>query len=1671
MNASDADNDPLQYFLTDAPDGLAIDRTTGLITWESGQVVGGDFSVTVEVIDGFGGRATQIWQLRVNTPPEFLSNARVAATPDVPYIYQTVVQDVDGDALQYSIVSGPAGLIIDDNGRITWTPTVDDLGTVAVEILAVDRFGATATQNFDLVVSADATLPTLDLFTSANRIDAGQAVTFEIDGADDVSIASITLSIDGIDVPLDATNSATFTFETPGVFRAVATATDSSGNVATETILVGVLDPNDNEAPVVSINSPAAGTEISYLTNIIGSVSDQNLVSYRLEYARADLVNLARLVDDDPDFNLIAEGNSNVDGQVLGVFDPTILQNDAYILRLIATDVNGQTSAAAIEVSVIGAAKLGTLELGFTDLVTSLDGIDVRVTRNYSSLEAGDQGDFGFGWNLSLFNANIRESVPDAPPRFLGAGESPLKLDSRVYITAPDGQRLAFTFAPEAAAVGLLGPTFIPRFDADPGNPWRLEVPESATNSNILQINDRGEAQLNFVGAVYNPETYILISPEGTRYTYEQHGGLTSVEDAGGNRITVSANGFTATDGRSIEFVRDAQNRITQIIDPDGNAINYQYDRDGNLSRVVDRDSLTTTFGYLNDPAHFLDTITNDQGTQVFKAEFDEDGRLTSTTDGLGNTFSQDFDPSSFTGTRTDPLGNVRLLTYDINGNVTAEEDPLGNVLQFEFADELNPTLSTREISRRGFITDSTYDENGNLLTLTEIGSLENPLDESLAKLFTYTDDNIVSSVTNENGDTTSFEYDAGGNLTRVTNALGDFSTFTYDEFGRQIATTDYNGNETLFTFTDEGDQPTRVTYADGTYQEFGYNAVGQITLERYVEPDGTVVRETRTTYDGSFRTTSIAGGENSLTSLFYDGDLLQHEVSRVEQISDTVTTLSVRYYQYDDNRRVTLQGTVGFDWDQTGDFNEQLLAAQLTPDSVTQFRYDALGNRILLQDPVGNITTFVYDANERVIEVRDALFNDGLTIDEALAARLVASGADLTTDTGAEHVRAIAYDGAGNQIETIDQNGRRTEFEFDHTGRVLFERQFSATAELVDTRSFTYDNIGNLLTATDSDSRYEFTYNEINQLVASTNAGTTGAPTVEFAYTYDAEGNVLSVTDNFGVTVESTYDSRNLLLTRQWFDANGNDVDDARVDFTYNAVGQILELTRRNQLDGDTQFISQTTRTYDLNGFSDTILHTDGAGDLIAGYDYDYNLAGSVTTESRQNRLDQFTRTIDYSRDTLGQLEGADFSTGTDEDYVYDANGNRTSSSLHSEYIVGAGNRIASDGTFNYTHDGVGNIVSKVRIVTDANGVAGEATTYEYDHRNRLTSSTLTAADGTTILLEVSYAYDAFDKRISRTENGVTVYFVYNGTHVWADFNSSGEPTVRYLKGDQTDDVLARFRTGGEGTAWYLADQAGSIRDLVDETGQQVNHTEYASFGQILSQLNESLADRYSFTGREFDASLGLYYYRARMYDPSIGTFTANDQLGFSAGDTNLSRYAFNSPLRFTDPSGNTVVVEYSVFLDNAFSDENLALAGVVSGFSTSTFSYLGYFLQTGSQSAALDRLTQDLSTLLVFDWAVSTIGLAGDVFNIPTEPLGKIGTYINGLDGPPEGELKSRLQSEASEQLSAFKAVEARFDKARELGEALGEGPKPFDPSGDVDDTGGFINGARLFISILRA
>ena len=107
------------------------------------------------------------------------------------------------------------------------------------------------------------------------------------------------------------------------------------------------------------------------------------------------------------------------------------------------------------------------------------------------------------------------------------------------------------------------------------------------------------------------------------------------------------------------------------------------------------------------------------------------------------------------------------------------------------------------------------------------------------------------------------------------------------------------------------------------------------------------------------------------------------------------------------------------------------------------------------------------------------------------------------------------------------------------------------------------------------------------------------------------------------------------------------------------------------------------------------------------------------------------------------------------------------------------------------------------------------------------------------------------------------------------------------------------------EGVRWYLSDHLGTVRDLADAAGEVIDHLAYDSFGNVLSETNPAAGDRFRFTGREFDAATGQYYYRARYYDGIIGRFTSEDPLGFGARDMNLARYVGNSPARFTDPLG----------------------------------------------------------------------------------------------------------------------------------------------------------------------
>jgi len=101
----------------------------------------------------------------------------------------------------------------------------------------------------------------------------------------------------------------------------------------------------------------------------------------------------------------------------------------------------------------------------------------------------------------------------------------------------------------------------------------------------------------------------------------------------------------------------------------------------------------------------------------------------------------------------------------------------------------------------------------------------------------------------------------------------------------------------------------------------------------------------------------------------------------------------------------------------------------------------------------------------------------------------------------------------------------------------------------------------------------------------------------------------------------------------------------------------------------------------------------------------------------------------------------------------------------------------------------------------------------------------------------------------------------------------------------------------------YYLTDALGSVTALADKNGAVVQTYSYSVFGEIINQTG-TLQNSFTYTGREWDSEVGLYYYRARFYDARVGRFLSEDPLGMVDG-TNVYCYVANLPNLFVDPMG----------------------------------------------------------------------------------------------------------------------------------------------------------------------
>eukprot|EP00210_Caulerpa_lentillifera_P009618 g9175.t1 len=1091
VDATDPDlGDILFYQLIEAPAGMSID-SNGEIQWDT--PVFGNHKVVVGVNDDQGLGAAQGFTLTVlnNNAPVIRSTANDVVNVGDTYQYDVVAVDPDNQSLTYRLddASVARGMSIDELGRVRWTPTDDQVASdLPVTVTVTDELGATANQSFTVSVVSDDEAPLVSLNPSLNPLYLGQDITFYVRATDNIEVTNLQVLINGEAVAL---NNGQVTIENPpaGAIAATVIATDAAGNRTTESITVDVIDDSDVNAPVIEL--PTIDGVVSGPIDIIGTVSDEgDQVSYSLSVAPVGT----------DEFREVFSGDGSVKNGVLGTFDPTLLANDAYTMRLTATD-GTNTVFADSQVNVGGDLKLGNFTLSFTDLEIPVSGIPISVTRTYDSLNASTTDDFGYGWRLEFRDTDLRTSVapPSAEQELLGQVNG-FKDGDKVYITLPGGKRTGFTFDAElhpevekAIRQGAPWPQsalfYVPKFTADDESGLTLTVDQHS----LLRDSKTGKYR-SPNGLNYNPQhyffgsNYTLTTKSGIEYVIDGNSGdLLTATDTNGNQLTFSDDGILSDTGVQVTFKRDAQGRIKEVVGPEDVVVIYDYDANGDLVSVTDPEKYTTTFDYHDEYDHYLDEVIDPLKRSLAKSIYNDEGRLETIFDANGHPVTITYDPAHSTQVVRDANDNDTFYEYDSRGNVVQQVDPSGAKTFMRYEDPNDPFLVTKVIDDNGNEVDYTYDANGHLTSRT---ALHDPTNENPdVTYYRHNDRGQMTSIVLPTGSSFSQEYDDRGNLRFMKDGDGTvIQSYTYDSRGNVVTesdpfgTTTYDNPDTPGTANDFDafGNPYWMQDANGEVTRMTYNDRG--LLETMTDDEGT----STFTYDKRGRETwaDYGGGIFVEYNYGHEGDWTSLDAPTIGHIERKFT---------DDGKLggwlTPDGGELSFVYDKSG-----RLWKETTPDGrVTRYEYDDVNrtNRVIdestglvaetVYDNVGRVKTRTQIADEGTAdEVRYqtsyTYYDDGRvkTMTDARQETWTYEYTRLTTTVidplGRRTTTVQTEDYLPDEVRYADGSTSSTEFLFDNNLLEGSDYPTRVVGQGGHDRVFTYDDVGRLESATDLD-------------------------------------------------------------------------------------------------------------------------------------------------------------------------------------------------------------------------------------------------------------------------------------------------------------------------------------------------------------------------------------------------------------------------------------------------------------------------------------------------------------------------------------------------------------------------------------------------------------------------
>jgi RHS repeat-associated protein len=489
---------------------------------------------------------------------------------------------------------------------------------------------------------------------------------------------------------------------------------------------------------------------------------------------------------------------------------------------------------------------------------------------------------------------------------------------------------------------------------------------------------------------------------------------------------------------------------------------------------------------------------------------------------------------------------------------------------------------------------------------------------------------------------------------------------------------------------------------------------------------------------------------------------------------------------------------------------------------------------------------------------------------------------------TALDHVTArlstLTYTANGLVQALTDGEDNRTSYVYDGFDR-LSQTQYpspakgSGTSNPADFEQLTYDADSDVTQRrVRSGAVIGYSYDNLDRMTHK------GGPLADRDYTYDNLGRMLSAkfsTGGQGVT--DTYDALSR-LTSSSSDMGGT----ARaMSYEYDPAGQRTKLTYP---DG-----------YYLN--------------------YDHLVTGEVSAVRENGATSGIGVLATYAFDNLGNRASVTFSNGTKRTYGYDPVSRLTTltndlagtaNDLTHTLGYNPGSQITSLARSNDAYAFPTSQIGNVNRPYSSNGLnqymtAGPAS-FTYDANGNLTS------DGTN-----TFGYDIENELTSATEGGVTASlsydplgrlwdvakgssdarFFYDGSDMIVHYDSAGTVQYRYVFGPGTDEPFVQYNPSGVRT-WYAADERGSIIGDINDSGSLLLANTYDEYG-IPGSANTG---RFQYTGQMWLPELGMYYYKARIYSPTLGRFLQTDPIG-AVDSPNLYQYVLNDSVNLVDPLG----------------------------------------------------------------------------------------------------------------------------------------------------------------------